>query len=107
MAHFDWVRTFENRSDTNTASFLIVVYVTLYGLTAGLITVIQPKFPPAIAVCASLKYLPFEIRVLVTMFLAWRAIPPLMFGGRTVGWLLAPVPNQYADASIDTLVIRL
>ena len=107
MAHFDWKGTFENQLDTNTDSFLIVVDVTLYGLTAGLVTVIQSKFPPAIAVCASLKYLAFVLRVLATMFLAWRAIPPLMFCGRTAGCLLAPVPNQYADASIDTVVFRL
>lgn len=76
-------------------SVIVIAYVVCYALTANLITPIQSKVLPEITVFASLMYLPFGVRVLATMFLAWRAIPPLMVGSGTAGWMFGPEPMAF------------
>ena len=69
-----------------------VAYIVCYMLTASLITPIQSTVLPEITFYASLMYLPFGVRVLATMFLDWRAIPPLMVGSGVAGWMFGPDP---------------
>lgn len=90
-----------NNSTYRSGVFYFVVIVSAYlvchGLTTFIIAPVQTYLLRDITMFASLMYLPHGIRVLSTMLMGWRAIPPLFVGNYVSAYL-------FTDASASELM---